>query len=233
MKLHTVKMLSALSLFLAPFFLNAKGVSLDATRIIYPQDAKSVSITVSNTDEQVNYLTRAYITDAQNKPSKAFELTPPVFKVASGSKQEVRIFSKTPELPTDRESLFYFHATMIAGQKEKTEGDGLNIGYDHVLKLFYRPSNLPMDSAQAREKLKFKIEGSSLKVNNDSPYYVNLAQIKINNQRLDVSLEKGNTTIAPYSSLSYPISSNMKQGTIVWRAITDLGGTDEFSAKLQ
>ncbi|MEY0604583.1 fimbrial biogenesis chaperone, partial [Providencia huaxiensis] len=133
---------------------------------------------------------------------------------------------------SDRESLFFFHATMIAGQTGKVDGDGLNIGYDHVIKVFYRPKNLKITSDEAQKQLAFQTKGNQLKVFNDSPYYVNPAQITINKQRVDMSMEKGNTTIAPYSSLSYPISSHMQKGTVIWRAITDLGGTNEFKAQL-
>lgn len=234
MRIQTARavIVSSLFAFMVPTLAWAKGVSLDATRIVYPQNEKSVSIAVKNTDPQVTYLSRSFITDKDNKPTNIFEVTPPVFKITPGMKQDVRIISKNNSLPTDRETLFYFHATMIAGQNAQVDGDALNIGYDHVVKLFYRPQNLSMTSAQAQELLKFKIDGQTLKVTNDSPYYINLAQIKLNNQRVDMSMEKGNTMVAPFESVSYPISSSMIKGTVTWRVLTDLGGTNEFKTQI-
>ncbi|ENR5393455.1 molecular chaperone [Providencia rettgeri] len=230
---HTTKIFSFSSLLLlASTFSFADGVSLDATRIVYPQGDKSVSISIKNSHSQVSYLTRTFITSTNNDRNVPFETTPPVFKIAPKSQQEVRILEKSNNLPSDRESLFFFHATMIAGQSEKVDGDGLNIGYDHVIKVFYRPKNLKLTSEEAQKKLSFQSQGNQLKVTNDSPYYINLAQININKQKISMSMEKGNTTIAPYSSLTYPISSNMQKGTITWRAITDLGGMNEFKAQL-
>lgn len=235
MNLRTAKVAIVSSLFVSmmPISLWAKGVSLDATRIIYPQNEKSVSISVKNTDQQITYLSRSFVTDEHNKPNKSFEVTPPVFKISPGMKQDVRIISKNNSLPTDRETLFYFHATMIAGQNKQVDGDALNIGYDHVLKMFYRPNNLKITPTQAQEGLKFKLEGQKLNVSNNSPYYISLAQIKVNNQRVDMSMEKGNTMIAPFSSINYPVSSNMKKGVVTWRVITDLGGTNEFKDQIQ
>ncbi|WP_273827101.1 hypothetical protein [Providencia rettgeri] len=89
-----------------------------------------------------------------------------------------------------------------------------------------------MTSAKAQESLKFSVKGSALNVSNDSPYYINLAQIKINNQRIDMSMAKGNTMIPPFSSISYPLSSSVKTGMVTWRVITDLGGTNEFNIKI-
>lgn len=234
MRSQTAKIAIVSSLFMSmmPMLLWGKGVSLDATRIIYPQGEKSVSVTIKNSDPQVTYLSRSFIADEREKPNKSFEVTPPVFKITPGMKQDVRIISKNSALPADRETLFYFHTTMIAGQNEQVEGDALNIGYDHVLKMFYRPKNLGMTSAKAQESLKFSVKGSALNVSNDSPYYINLAQIKINNQRIDMSMAKGNTMIPPFSSISYPLSSSVKTGMVTWRVITDLGGTNEFNIKI-
>lgn len=234
MKLRISNLSSLFCSLLFVFSANAtaKGVSLDATRIVYVQGEKSVAISVVNSEAKTTYLTRAFITTENNDRNTPFEVTPPVFKVAPNSQQEVRILAKNNTLPTDRESLFLFHAMMIAGQSEKVDGDGLNIGYDHVIKLFYRPKNLPLTSDDAQKKLKFTVKGSQLIATNDTPYYINLAQVKINQQRLDVSLEKKNTTIPPFSSLSYPISPGMNKGAIIWRTITDLGGTHEFNAQL-
>ena len=222
----------SLFLLLAPILSLAEGVSLDATRIVYPQGEKSVSIAIKNSQSQVSYLTRTFITSENNDRNVPFETTPPVFKISPNSRHEVRVLEKSNNLPSDRESLFFFHATMIAGQTGKVDGDGLNIGYDHVIKVFYRPKNLKITSDEAQKQLAFQTKENQLKVINDSPYYVNLAQITINKQRVDMSMEKENTTIAPYSSLTYPISSHMQKGTVIWRAITDLGGTNEFKAQL-
>ncbi|QCJ69378.1 molecular chaperone [Providencia heimbachae] len=224
--------LSSALYFFAPILACSKGVSLDATRIVYPQGDKSVTISIKNSDTQISYLARAFITTENNERDVPFETTPPVFKIAPNSKQEIRILVKNNKLPNDRESLFYFHAMMISGQTEKVDGDGLNIGYDHVIKVFYRPKNLKLTSEDAQKKLTFKTNGNILKVTNDSPYYINLAQINVNKNRIDVSLEKKNTTLAPFTSFNYPISPNMRKGTVIWRTISDLGGTNEFTAQL-
>ncbi|ENU1225998.1 MULTISPECIES: molecular chaperone [Providencia] len=233
LKIRYFSLLSHFSLLLlASSFSWADGVSLDATRIVYPQGDKSVSIAIKNSHSHVSYLTRTFMTSESQDSNVPFETTPPVFKIAPNSRQEVRVLEKSNNLPKDRESLFFFHATMVAGQSQKVDGDGLNIAYDHVIKVFYRPKNLPLTSDEAQKKLVFQSQGNQLKVTNNSPYYINLAQISINKQKINMSMEKGNTTIAPYSSLQYPITSNMHKGTVIWRAITDLGGTNEFKAQL-
>lgn len=207
----------------------SKGVGLDATRIIYPENEKSVGIVVRNQEPNINYLVQAFITS--NEYPITFEVTPPIFRLNSASRHEVKIYAKSNELAKDRESVFYFHAKMIPGQAGKTDNLGISVGFDNVIKLFYRPKNLPMTSDEAQAKLSFSVEGKQLKVTNNSPYYINFAGFSVNNIKLDVSLANNNAMIAPYSSIKYFLPTGVTKGNIHWRTIDDLGGYNEFSAK--
>ncbi|MEX6312689.1 fimbria/pilus periplasmic chaperone [Providencia manganoxydans] len=58
-------------------FAYSAGVGIDATRIIYPQGEKSVSVTLRNNDEKTNYLTQIAI--ASEQYPDAFEVAPLYF----------------------------------------------------------------------------------------------------------------------------------------------------------
>lgn len=206
----------------------SKGVGLNATRIIYPEGESSVSIVVRNNEPNINYLVQAFISSEAHPVT--FQVTPPLFRVNSLSKHEVKIYALANTLPKDRENLFYFHAKMIPGQNSNTDSTGLSIGFDNVIKLFYRPKNLPMSSEEAQKKLQFKVENKQLNVINHSPYYVNLAGISVNDKKLAISLAKNNAMVAPYSTIKYPLPSGQTKGTIYWRTINDLGGFNEYKA---
>lgn len=204
----------------------SQGVGLNATRIIYPEGEKSVGIVVRNEEPKTNYLVQAYITSDEN--TIPFQVTPPIFRINSLSRHEVKIYAIKNELPKDRESLFYFHAKMIPGQNKNSESAGISVGFDNVIKLFYRPKNLSMTSAQAQQRLHFQVEGKQLKVTNTSPYYINFVSVTVNNNKLDIRLAKNNAMIAPFSSINYVLPTTVTQGTIQWRTIDDLGGFNEY-----
>lgn len=206
----------------------SKGVGLNATRIIYPEGESSVSITVRNEEPNINYLVQAFINSDENPI--IFQVTPPLFRINSLSRHEIKIYALDNKLPKDRESLFYFHAKMIPAQNNNMDTAGLSVGFDNVIKLFYRPKNLSMTSEEAQEKLQFSVENNQLKVINHSPYYVNLAGISVNNKKLDISLANNNAMISPYSSIKYTLPHGITKGNIQWRTINDLGGFYEYKA---
>lgn len=216
-----------LLMIISPFSYS-KGVGLNATRIIYPEGENSVGVIVRNEEPKINYLVQAYISSDENPI--VFQVTPPLFRINSLSRHEVKIYAMSNSLPKDRESIFYFHAKMIPGQSNNSDTAGLSVGFDNVIKLFYRPKNLPMTSEDAQKKLKFSVEGKQLKVVNNSPYYINFAGFSVNNIKLDVSLANNNAMIAPYSSIKYALPTGVNKGSVQWRTIDDLGGFNEHKA---
>lgn len=210
-------------------FAYSQGVGLDTTRVIYPANEKSVGVTIRNQEPNIDYLVQSYITS--DKYPVTFEVTPPIFRLNSESKHEVKIYAMANTLPKDRETVFYFHANMIPGQEGKTEGLGMSVGFDNVIKLFYRPTNLTTTAEEAQKNLSFKVEGKQLIVNNNSPYYINFASISVNGNKLDVSLANNNAMIAPFDVIKYGLSTASAKGNIHWRTINDLGGFNEYTKK--
>lgn len=217
---------SAILLLLVAPLVNAKGIGLNATRIIYPEGDRSIGVVIHNDEPKTSYLVQTFITSNENKIT--FDIAPPIFRVNSQSKHEIKIYEKANNLPKDRESLFYFHAKMIPGQGAPTKGDGINIGFDHVIKIFYRPKKLNIPVEEAQQKLKFSVIGSQLEVTNDSPYYINFASVSVNGKKLDVSLRNKNAMIIPFGSLKYPLPAASLQGEVRWQVINDLGGFNDF-----
>lgn len=69
---------SVLLLFISVPALSA-GVSLNATRLVYIQGEKSISIHAKNNTNE-NYLSKFTVTDAENKISPLFTISPPLFR---------------------------------------------------------------------------------------------------------------------------------------------------------
>lgn len=209
-------------------FAYSAGVGIDATRIIYPQGEKSVSVTLRNNDEKVNYLTQ--ITIASEQYPDAFEITPPLFRIEKMSRQDVRIMLVNNQLPKDRESVFYFKARMVPARDKNSEG--VIIGFDNIIKLFYRPTDLKQTAKEAQSSLVFKNVGNKTEVINRSPYYISLFNVTLNNKAMVINSENKNNMIAPFSSINFDLKT--PTGAIAkWTAINDLGGYDGYSTEIQ
>lgn len=207
------------------------GVSLNATRLIYDQGSKSISVHARNSTD-INFLSKFSITDSLNAPSPLFSISPPLVKILRGKSQEVRIYADTSTLPSDRETVFYLHAVMIPAASSNTQSNALSIAYDNIIKVFYRPANLKMSPEDAYRQLSVKATSSGVIVTNNSPYYISLNRLVLNGTKVGLNMAEKNTMVAPFDSLSYTVPVNARKGTAEWTVINDLGGDNEFSAQI-
>lgn len=204
------------------------GLRLAQTRVVFDAAQSDAKITMLNNSPQV-YLVQASVfntPDPQDVTASPFMVTPPLFRLEPESQHTALVVRLgTTPLPADRESVFYLSLLAIPASSKAGEPEAnmtqaqVSIGIRNIIKLFYRPVALPMNSAAAYSKLTFQQAGGRIEVSNPTPYYVTLAQMTVNKQLLDVSLH--DPMIAPFSQQSYPFTG---QGTQVeWSAITDFG----------
>ncbi|WP_369311898.1 molecular chaperone [Providencia rettgeri] len=242
MRLMTITKYSLMSMMLFVSEItssSAAGVGLNSTRVIFPQNSQSVPVTIRNSTEKEEYLVQVYITKTASDSAQetVFDVLPPMFYLKSAEQRDVRIAetTKSSALPKDRESVYYLHARSIPRSEKdaelganKMKGD-VKIALESIIKVFYRPTGLTQSSDQAQSGLTFSPVQGGLKVTNNSPYFVTLSSLKIGNQQIEISSEKNNTMLAPFSDMTYPTSLN--KGKISWSTINDLGGYVEHSTQ--
>lgn len=207
------------------------GVSLLQTRVIYPQSAQSVPVTLHNSGNEV-YLVQTQVTDWDtNKPSSLFTVQPPLFRVEGMSNGTMRVTRTGGDLPQDRESVFHFRVKAIpSGKAPVPGGASLSIALGMGIKLFYRPEGLPMTPGQAYDRLTFSQQGSEVTVKNPTPYYLTFSHLSLGGEA--VNLNKAPSMLAPFSETHYAGSG--RGGQAEWALITDYGGnSDTFHAQIK
>ena len=85
------------------------------------------------------------------------------------------------------------------------------------IKLFVRPRNLAMNPNEALEQLRLERAGNHLKVNNPSPYYITLVNIKVNGKKVD------NMMVAPKSFAQQALPSGTGGGSVSYQTVNDYG----------
>ncbi|HDR2753032.1 TPA: molecular chaperone [Enterobacter asburiae] len=226
-----------IALLSCPVAVLADGFGINATRLIYPQGADSITVSVRNTQSTSPYLVQVAVSQAPDRrDTTPFTATPPVFRLEPKSEHQVRIVGKGMSLPTDRESVFYFNATatpaIAAPMAIKQNADihaAVQFGVGNIIKLFYRPAGLSSTSEMAQKNLKFTPVNNGLQVSNPSPYFVSLASIKFAGQTLKLDSPAA-LMIAPFGSHTYP--TTVRHGRVTWQTLNDLGGIDEFKNDL-
>ncbi|WP_391528736.1 molecular chaperone [Photorhabdus akhurstii] len=216
----------------------AGGVSIDATRIIYPADRHAATASLRNSSKETVYLMQVAVNTApEQKKAAPFVITPPLFRMEPGSQNQVRIIKTGQALPTDRESLFWFTAKAIPLSTESDKhsrqsvSGGIQFALAHTIKLMYRPSGLPVSSEQGFGSLRFKPTAEGITVTNPSPYYITFASLKIGGQELMTKQQKANM-VSPFSALSFPFKGAHYPAKVSWTVINDLGGSSSYQGEI-
>lgn len=228
----------AVSLLAAPVISQAAGFGIDATRLIYPQGQNSISVGVRNTGTDAPYLVQTQvIRTLEGAERSPFDALPPLFRLEANSTNQVRIMARdVSQLPSDRESIFYFRATAIpatqtqsANEQSQYAQGATRFGVGSSIKLFYRPSGLPGSSADAQRDLQFSRVGKDLRVTNPSPYFVSFASVSLNGKQLPLDTPQAKM-LAPFASYSWKNAG--ARGSVKWATIGDEGGKNAFSQSL-
>lgn len=217
---------------------NDGGISLGATRVVFPSDKNSVVLAVNNSSPSATWLLRAWISEYGHEvqPSKKevpFVVTPPLYRLGASDKIQLRINkTQADKLPVDRESVFYINVLAIppetkiqAEGKDKAESMGGHIQFaiNNRIKLLYRPQNIndQDEIKKAHRSLKITRQGQKISVDNNSPYYFTLANIKINGHDLPDSVMSGTDfMVPPFGNMAFPAPGARE---MVWDTINDYG----------
>lgn len=196
---------------------HAGGIALGATRVIYPQGEKQVSLPVTNSSENNVFLIQSWVSNADGSKSGDFVITPPLFVMHPKKENTLRIMYIGPDLPKDRESVFYLNAKAIPSvDKSKLAGNTLQIATQSVIKLFVRPKHLPTPSVDAPKAVKCHINSGKLSMTNSSPYYVSLVNLYVGGTKLP------NSMVPPKGTIDVTIPGG-GSGAVTFQTVNDYG----------
>ncbi|MBP1036919.1 fimbria/pilus periplasmic chaperone [Serratia fonticola] len=202
-----------------PSFSWAGGIALGSTRVVYPADARQVSLAVNNSDEHNRYLIQTWVENEAGKKTEDFIVTPPLFVSKPKSENTLRIIYSGEKLPQDRETLYWLNSKAIPSinKDEVKDNNVLQIAVLARIKMFVRPAGLAEKSADAPSMLKFNRSGDSLNISNGSPFYVTLVNMSIGGRNIDT------TMVPPKSSARVALPNGVATGTLSYQTINDYG----------
>ncbi|CAI1209415.1 fimbrial biogenesis chaperone [Serratia proteamaculans] len=215
----------------------AEGFGINATRVIYRQQDKSVQVVMRNTTAASVYLVRSGVVNDQGVPVESFEVIPPLFRLDAGSEGAVRVMQRPGNtFPADRESLFYFYSLAIPSTNPLTVAGRETLGQLRVtvgnrIKFIYRPASLPVPDSHIFQQVTFSRVPAGVQVKNPTPYYISLSSLRIDGVSVPLS-DKGSELIAPFGSRIYLSRSRNKQA-VKWSVINDIGATESFTAAVR
>lgn len=232
-----VKTLLAMTLALLPCMDAVAGVVINGTRVIYPAQAREVTVQVNN-DGQAPSLVQAWIDngDPEQTPDNSdapFVLTPPIARVEPGRSQALRVIFTGSNLPTDRESLFWLNVLDVAPSPEQAGDEDQNflqVAFRSRLKLFYRPQGLQGLANEAPAALRWTRNGDRLRVENPTPFHVTLAEIHALSGSVEKTIEDKGKMVLPRQSLEFTVPAGTD--AVRFSSINDYGGRVEHTLRV-
>jgi chaperone protein EcpD len=156
----------------------------------------------------------------------------------------VRIIFTGATLPQDRESLYWFNMLEVPPKPTKMIEAGSNLlqlAFRTRIKLFYRPANLEYSVLESYKKIRFKRNGNTLNVKNDSPYFITLSSIEVRRTKgsaVAAAVESfPQRMIAPKGEMNLQLvtkkSERLDGLTLFYSVINDYGGETKNEQALQ
>ncbi|MFN3071819.1 fimbria/pilus periplasmic chaperone [Serratia sp. J2] len=207
------------------------SVVISGTRVIYPSDAKEVSVKLSNVGPSP-VLIQSWIDkgDANAKPSAIqvpFVLTPPMNRVEPSKGQTLRISYTGAALPMDKESVFWLNVLEVPAKNTAKAADNrLQMAFRSRIKLFYRPVGLQGNANDAAKAVIWSAKGNSIQASNPTPYYVSLVSLTLNGKKIEGEM------IAPRATMTFNLPGQAGN-TLSGDFVNDYGAVNKFEVMIK
>lgn len=211
---------------------------LMGTRVVYPSDAKDVSIRARNEGSEP-MLTQVWVDDGSAGIAPAnmvvpFTVSPVLTRIDPNSSALIRLTYTGGQLPDDRESLFYLNVLEAPPRSDSTTSAMFT--FRTRIKIFFRPAALRDGLDDAPSMLEWKLVSSgtsrALEVKNPTPFYVSMSSIEsvVGGKRTSV----GKGMVEPYGTQRFKLPQGIGAGKIRvdYEAINDFGGRHTLTREL-
>ncbi|EAN8329755.1 fimbria/pilus periplasmic chaperone [Salmonella enterica] len=219
----------------------SSGVTLSATRVIYPLNAKGASLGVTN-PQDYPVLVKATVLDEEQKKDAPFIITPPLFRLDGGQQNSLSIARTGGNYPADRESLNWICVQGIppepdsawsgddkAGTDKKKMSMNVQIIISSCIKMLVRPEGVNGNPLSVADKVSWKVSGKTLTAANPTPFYMNVSSLTFNGAKLDMA--RGYIPPFAEEKISLPSGAAAK-GALKWEVIGDYGEKKEQTVQI-
>ena len=210
---------------MAPSLASA-SVVLHGTRVVYPSDARDVTIALEN-NGPLPVLVQSWLDagDANAAPDESnvpIVLTPPLFRLDASRTQSLRLIYTQAELPRDRESLFWLNVLEVPPTEALQAGEPTNKLHLIIrtrVKVFFRPTDLKGSAREAPASIRWELVrgangGAMLRGTNPTPFHASFNHIapKVGERSYPI---EGGGMIAPGKSQDFALSDGASADAVL------------------
>lgn len=199
------------------------GVRLGSTRMVLSPTQKAAALKIRN-EAGRPWLTQVRVLDKDEKESPLFVVLPPLFRLEAKANAQVRVLAvgKPEAYPADRETVWYVHVLTIPASAPSDAAAGektaLRVGFENVIKLFWRPALLKNPGDRDYRQVVFTRGAEGVKACNKTRYYLSFDRLTFDNK--DVDLNREPSMLSPLGCEVFRAEGR----SVTWTMITDYGG---------
>lgn len=213
------------------------------TRVIYPADAPSQTVQLTNNDN-IPYVVQMWsdVNNPASTPDTAdgpFVVVPALFRVEPKTGQSVRLMFTGKDLPQDRESVFYLNNVQIPPKNiAGTSQNQMTVVLRNRVKIFYRPKGIVGAPEKIADQIRFSLKQQGgqwvLTAHNDSGYYASFikAAVMVGGKEVPFKADM----VPPKSQASWTLEkgalSPAGASKVSFTLINDYGGHSKAQASL-
>ncbi|EPF69933.1 fimbrial biogenesis chaperone [Acinetobacter rudis] len=203
------------------------AIQAQASRVIYDASAKAATLSLKNNADKP-YMVQSWLEAGKttNGDTKVpFVVTPPLVKIEPQKESTLRFIYSGTGLATDRESQFWINIQEIPPKPE--EENILQLAVRTKIKLFYRPKQVNVQLEDAIKKVRWSVQGNSLKLENNSPLFITIGDLRLGSQTGPITQMQVDM-VAPYESITVLSNLPANTKTIAYTYLNEYGGNIEM-----
>lgn len=214
--------------FMFPACQALAALSVDRSRLIFNEGDKSVSMEISNNNNESPYLAQVWLEDElENKIKGTFTILPPLQRIEPDGKTSIRLqpLPDLSTLPQDRESLYYLNIREIPTKNNKE--NVLTLALQLRLKVFYRPAALKIAHPEGHypgiETVTLKKKDGGYTLVNPTSYYLTFTAIR-DSQKGAALPGFDPVMVSPKSTAELALKGQLPGASPVLMLVDDYGG---------
>lgn len=220
-------MRNALLLLFALFTHTAMaGIMPASSRVIYPSGDREKTLMLVNTNDYP-VVVQSWVDNGEGSPDTAavpFVVLPPVFRLAAGGIQGLRIVYNHDPLPQDRESAFWLNLYEMPPESTNNAPSHLTLAMNTQLKIFFRPQAVTLTPGEAIHKLTYRLgsdgKAAYIEFTNPTPLHISFSAIRVGSTKVN---QESDMMIKPFSQRRYWLAENVASGNVTATCLGDNG----------
>lgn len=228
-------MKSMCCIFLAIFTQTAiSGIMPASSRVIYHSAEREKTLMLVNTNDYP-IVVQSWVDNGEGSPDAVtapFVVIPPVFRLAAGSIQGLRIVYNHDPLPQDKESVFWLNLYEIPPGNSSNDPFHLTLAMNTQLKIFYRPEAVIITPDDVVHKLTYRLgydgRAGYIELRNPTPLHISFGSIRVGNTKV---IQESDMMIRPFSQQRYRLVGNDISGKVIVSYLGDNGEPVGFTMR--